>query len=100
MALINCTECNKEISDKAQNCPGCGAPIKKNDSVDSKEVLDSSGISKGTAALIGFILGFLVVVIGCGTNHVDYISRASITGGSILGCLFAILFSLIFGRNK
>jgi hypothetical protein len=27
MALINCTECNKEISDKAQTCPGCGAPV-------------------------------------------------------------------------
>lgn len=27
MALINCTECNKEISDKAQNCPHCGFPI-------------------------------------------------------------------------
>lgn len=27
MALINCKECNKEVSDKASNCPGCGAPI-------------------------------------------------------------------------
>lgn len=26
MALIVCTECNKEISDKAKICPGCGAP--------------------------------------------------------------------------
>lgn len=27
MALINCPECNKEISDKASNCPNCGCPI-------------------------------------------------------------------------
>ncbi|AZI21523.1 zinc-ribbon domain-containing protein [Chryseobacterium taklimakanense] len=27
MALINCTECNKEISDKALTCPYCGNPI-------------------------------------------------------------------------
>ncbi len=26
MALINCTECEKEISDKANTCPHCGAP--------------------------------------------------------------------------
>lgn len=26
MALINCTECNKEISDKALTCPYCGNP--------------------------------------------------------------------------
>ena len=27
MALINCHECSKEISDSASSCPGCGAPI-------------------------------------------------------------------------
>ena len=27
MALINCHECNKEISDSAYSCPGCGAPV-------------------------------------------------------------------------
>lgn len=27
MALIKCSECGKEISDKATACPGCGAPI-------------------------------------------------------------------------
>lgn len=30
MALINCTECGKEVSDKAITCPNCGAPIKNN----------------------------------------------------------------------
>lgn len=27
MALINCPECNKQISDKATACPNCGYPI-------------------------------------------------------------------------
>lgn len=27
MALINCPECNKEISDKASACPNCGCPL-------------------------------------------------------------------------
>lgn len=27
MALINCPECGKEISDKASACPHCGCPI-------------------------------------------------------------------------
>lgn len=30
MALINCPECNKEISNKAQSCPHCGCPINSN----------------------------------------------------------------------
>lgn len=27
MALIKCSECGKEISDKAVSCPHCGAPV-------------------------------------------------------------------------
>lgn len=27
MALIKCSECNKEISEKARTCPNCGAPV-------------------------------------------------------------------------
>lgn len=29
MALIKCSECGKEISDKAETCPNCGCPVKK-----------------------------------------------------------------------
>lgn len=29
MALINCPECGKEISDQVKNCPNCGYPLKK-----------------------------------------------------------------------
>lgn len=27
MALMNCPECNREISDRARSCPGCGYPV-------------------------------------------------------------------------
>jgi len=27
MALIHCLECNREVSDRAANCPHCGVPI-------------------------------------------------------------------------
>ena len=27
MALIKCNECGREVSDKAQSCPSCGAPV-------------------------------------------------------------------------
>ena len=29
MALIKCTECGKDVSDKAEVCIHCGYPIKK-----------------------------------------------------------------------
>lgn len=31
MALINCPECGKEISDKAPACPNCGMPLRRED---------------------------------------------------------------------
>lgn len=27
MALISCTECGNQVSDKARSCPRCGAPV-------------------------------------------------------------------------
>lgn len=29
MAMIQCPECHKEISDAAYDCPGCGCPLKR-----------------------------------------------------------------------
>ncbi|MFG6368476.1 MAG: zinc ribbon domain-containing protein [Lachnospiraceae bacterium] len=31
MALIKCSECGKEISDKASSCPNCGMPLRRED---------------------------------------------------------------------
>lgn len=36
MALINCPECNKEISDKANACPHCGLPLEKEKPINQK----------------------------------------------------------------
>ena len=33
MALINCKECGKEVSDKANACPNCGAPVENENTV-------------------------------------------------------------------
>lgn len=30
MALINCPECNKQVSNRAKICPNCGCPINTN----------------------------------------------------------------------
>ena len=32
MALIKCSECGREVSDKAISCPACGNPIKEPES--------------------------------------------------------------------
>lgn len=30
MAIIQCYECGKDVSDSAVSCPGCGAPVRTN----------------------------------------------------------------------
>ena len=49
MALIKCSECGKEISDKANNCPNCGCPIDK--IRDFSEDIEMSNISVNSKAV-------------------------------------------------
>lgn len=73
MPLINCPECNKEISDKADSCPNCGFPIdeiKKN--IVNEEFKQDMSISKnnnvikkasiyiGIVLVICLLIGFFV----------------------------------------
>ncbi|GGC26415.1 hypothetical protein GCM10011371_12490 [Novosphingobium marinum] len=37
MALISCEECGKQVSDKAANCPHCGAPVEVTQNVTCEE---------------------------------------------------------------
>ena len=37
MAMINCPECGKEISDNAKSCPNCGYSLKKSFKKKSKK---------------------------------------------------------------
>lgn len=56
MALTKCRECEKEVSDQALSCPGCGCPMVVASPVDEGR---SSG---GVFEFVGFalILGGLV----------------------------------------
>ncbi len=60
MALIKCQECDKEISDQAEACPGCGHPIKPVKS--EPPTVTVEGIKKSHAGLKA--IGFIAIVIG------------------------------------
>ena len=80
MAIVNCPECKKEVSDKARSCPHCGCPLSENESKSfnddilccpkcmSRELhAEKSGFSGGKAtvglALVGTV-GLLAGTIG------------------------------------
>ena len=72
MALIQCPECNKEISDKVKICPFCGFPFES--STDTKNDVQQVEITsvniapkdpnKIKRAIIGIITAVVILVLG------------------------------------
>ena len=65
MALINCPECGKEVSDKAEKCPNCAHPINdfKPFVSDSKEGCFLQSMNLGCLLLFGIIGGITLLLI-------------------------------------
>ncbi|MEK7486338.1 MAG: hypothetical protein AABZ60_18605 [Planctomycetota bacterium] len=56
MSLIKCSECSKEVSDKAPNCPNCGNPIS------TASVVQATGASVQTTEGTGKKLKFHLLI--------------------------------------
>jgi len=57
-ALVQCKDCGKEVSKKANACPNCGAPVK-----------NSLSVSSGCGCAILFFIGIIIfVAIGSQTD--------------------------------
>lgn len=76
MALINCPECTKEISDKVKSCPHCGYPFEE-DSIQNEEIkpqqveltgVKISGLNYKRTALFTLMGLILIVAIFLGVK--------------------------------
>ncbi len=47
MALINCPECGREISDQAESCPHCGYPINRNNKDIKPDIIHNIMVFEG-----------------------------------------------------
>lgn len=114
--LIKCPECNKEVSDKASNCPHCGSPLKRKDKNDLKEVDFSNAeilLHRGIATylkvliyvigpiFIGLFIALLIMFLLIGKD-----AAFAIVFGIILGIViplmiaFIIIASIKFRNNR
>lgn len=62
MALINCPECNREISDLASSCPGCGTPIDQTNRQLDSVVKSSLGLVAISLGIGGILLPYFAAV--------------------------------------
>lgn len=85
MALIKCSECGKEISDKASSCPNCGAPVACTNAIEPskqpqvkpvKEKKKGSCLKTLLIAIAVFIL-FCSLVGSCGNDDKEENSSES-----------------------
>lgn len=65
MALIKCSECGKEVSNKASQCIGCGAPIEGTHATNPKpDVATAATPKKEDPKSIGCALIIMVAIAG------------------------------------
>jgi uncharacterized membrane protein YvbJ len=65
MALINCPECGKEISDTAKHCPNCGFKIQPSLKESVKKSISGIDVQKKKKIkIIAIIIAITLVVIG------------------------------------
>lgn len=90
MALINCSECGKEVSDKAAACPTCGAPIVKSS---MKDTVPKSPTKVKREGAKWESVGTLLVILGI---------IAPFTGNFQVGAFLFVVGLLVFivGRFK
>ena len=72
MALIKCSECGKEISDKASTCPNCGNPINQANKIlvqmdaapQKRRKYRIQSLIFGPMWIFGLIFGFVCIFSG------------------------------------
>lgn len=81
MALINCSECKKEISDTVKQCPNCGYKVKKSRVKDKFN--DKNSNKRKTKRIIYVCAGFIVLLLIAGLTFYFVTADSRIYGKAI-----------------
>ena len=107
MALINCPECGKEISDMADSCPNCGYKNEKTqtDSFDSKTIRNEvktantesqKKLKIAIGVIIASVLFIIILIASTSTDYSKYAGTyySSMGGeGNYANCPTTIVFN-------
>ena len=82
--LIKCNECGKEVSDKANTCPNCGAPVQ------------TITQEKSNNHNLEIILSFFIPLIGLILFFIFISKNKKLAINYLVCCIFGGLFEFIF----
>lgn len=89
MALIKCTECNSEVSDKASACPKCGVPINHSIIEQQRAAVTQSHLHQDSFP--AFTFQILIVAIVGGVSMGSWL----VFGGVLLGLILVFMIPVI-----
>lgn len=99
MALIRCSECGRDISDRAGACPGCGAPVIPGDATFTapSEPSYADGQFKATRAMMAEMVTAGVHAAGYRLDNLDEVSgTAGFTTGTTMGSWAGVSGTIVF----
>ena len=89
MALVKCTECGNEISNKALACPKCGAPVNYSEREEHRAAVTQADFNKSMWGIFSFQV--LIIAIYAGLHN----SSWPVFLGVFLGLLMISTIPLI-----
>ncbi len=93
MALIKCSECGKEISDRAGACPGCGAPVNGSTATAPFSAAVTKSVRVERAGFKWEATGFVLILVAIFIGIAGAGSFASLLG--LIGFVVFIIGRLI-----
>ena len=106
MALINCSECDKEISDKSAYCINCGCPLFPHSNLyDNQTYVPVSntpivykhipgkgfGVASMVLGIIGLFFSLIWFLISISTGISDFIIMIVLFLFPVLACIFSYI---------
>lgn len=94
MALINCSECGREISSQARVCPSCGAPMTLSTVTTEKT---SKEVKLEQLKAFGVLVAGAIITVVGGSSSTD--NKTMIFGGIVLLLIGIILLIKVSVKN-
>lgn len=104
MALVNCPECQKEISDSARKCPHCGYPLKEETQIIYEKKKGFLSTGRLAISIISFVLALFIIYQGYMLTIAEAFTCKDDGNGLLgIGVALFIIVAAIIGlctRNK